>query len=214
MEIVDNLTSTATNVALSANQGRLLKEAIDKIPEVTVIDLNSYSALQSIKYGTKLLVDELNNYYKKEDIILVIGSNNVYLPKEGQQAKNVIYYKNELVYLEVTQSRGHTYLCFEKAVNNLTEFYVKDFTCGVEVRYAAGVMSDIYGDMLPDRLLLYGQATRYIAYLSNYNTTLNHYCYTFTDENNKQYQLKFMPNTNTNKSDMESNYSYILTKLN
>ena len=44
--IVDNLTSTATDAALSANQGRVLKELIDNI-DVGDVDLSGYVTLNS-----------------------------------------------------------------------------------------------------------------------------------------------------------------------
>lgn len=63
--IVDNLTSTATDVALSANQGRVLRDLIDNI-DIPDVDLSDYYTKTQV--DNLLDTIDLSGYYKKTEI--------------------------------------------------------------------------------------------------------------------------------------------------
>ena len=59
IDIEDHLNSTRTDAALSANQGRLLKELIDNVE----VDLSDYYNKSQIDYKLSNLNVDLSNYY-------------------------------------------------------------------------------------------------------------------------------------------------------
>lgn len=64
IDIEDHLNSTRTDAALSANQGRLLKELIDNVE----VDLSDYYNKSQIDYKLSNLNVDLSNYYNKIQI--------------------------------------------------------------------------------------------------------------------------------------------------
>lgn len=58
-DVVDNLTSTDTDKALSANQGKVLKELIDAVPVVNVVDsLTSTSSTEALSSNQGKVLNE------------------------------------------------------------------------------------------------------------------------------------------------------------
>ena len=63
VDVIDNLTSTDTDKALSANQGKVLKELIDAVPVVNVVDsLTSTSSTEALSSNQgKVLNDKVES---------------------------------------------------------------------------------------------------------------------------------------------------------
>ena len=66
-DVVDNLTSTATDKSLSANQGKVLKDEIDMVNNA---ENNTYQALQDLTYNY------LKNVYPVGSIYLSVNSTD------------------------------------------------------------------------------------------------------------------------------------------
>lgn len=78
--IVDNLTSTATDAALSANQGRYLKSLIDNI-DVGTVDLTGY-------YSKTQIDDMLSNYSKTSHTHSISSITNLQTTLDGKAASS------------------------------------------------------------------------------------------------------------------------------
>lgn len=103
-EVIDNLTSTSTIDALSANQGKVLNEKIDALPVMdryVDIEFEPPSSISAGTIGTRGWQGTYNfNFVPKSIIITYIGGSDVVHPL-------VFWYQNA-VYCNLYRASGST----------------------------------------------------------------------------------------------------------
>ena len=126
-DIVDNLTSTATNRTLSANQGKMLKELIDNINTLIASDDTTLDEIQ-----------EIVNYIKqnKTDLETLGGSNIAGLQAELDELSNSITTINTSLEDKVDKAVGR-----ELSENNFTDYY-KNKLSGIDAGANVNVKSN------------------------------------------------------------------------
>ena len=117
--VVDNLTSTSTTSALSANQGRVLKDEIDELNEITPITVStSRNALATDANGVVMLSGGTTITVQQESTVAIPVNTAITYVNDGASAVNIDFVVG-VVGTDVTLSKHEQSVTIWKTASNV-----------------------------------------------------------------------------------------------